>query len=186
MRNFKLLVLSGVLGLVFCSSARGQDRVRDVDLCDLAAHPMDFNGQTVRVHGNLESTIETYVIAKTDCAAIPLEHPASVTPKPRFSLQRNAALKKLEKMQRANSNQMQCLGPCPKGPFYDPITATVVGRVDAVPESSIQGPPLQRRGFGDKRASPVRIVVQSYTDVEGHIRPNSPERASQAGGQVAR
>lgn len=181
MRDLRLLVVGAVLGLVFSCSARGQDRVRDVDLCDLAAHPMDFNGQMIRVHGNLESTIETYVIAKPDCAAIPLEYPASVTPKPSFSLQKNAALKKLEKMQRANSKQMQCLGPCPKGPYYGPITATVIGRVDAVPASSIQGSPLQRRGFGDKRASAVRIVVQSYAEVEGHLRPNSQEPVSPPG-----
>jgi hypothetical protein len=181
MRKSNLFAVSGVLALVFCCSARGQDRVREVDLCDLAAHPMDFNGQTVRLHGDLESTTETYVIAKTDCAAIPLEHPATVTPRPSFSLQKNAALRKLEKMQRVNSKQMQCLGPCPKGSYYDPITATVIGRVDAVPESYVQGPPLQRRGFGDKRASVVRIVVRSYTEVDGHIRPNSPTPAPQQG-----
>ncbi len=181
MRNPKLFTLGTILGLVFCCSARGQDRVREVDLCDLAAHPMNFNGLMIRVHGNLESTIETYVIAKKDCAAIPLEYPASVTPKPSFRLQKNAALKKLEKMQRANNMQMQCLGPCPKGPYYDPITATVIGRVDALPESSVQGLPLQRRGFGDKRASPVRIVVQSYAEVEGHKRLNSQKPALQPG-----
>lgn len=181
MRTAKALVLGSIFGLVMCCSARGQEAVREVDLCDVAAHPMDFNGQMVRVHGSLESTIETYVITKADCAAIPLEHPASVTPKPNFSLQKNAALRKLEKMQKANSKQMQCLGPCPKGPYYDPITATVIGRVDAVPESSVHGPALQRRGFGDKRASVVRIIVQSYAEVEGRIRPNSPSPESQPG-----
>lgn len=174
MRTFKLLAVVGVLGIALCCALRGQDRVHNVDLCDLAAHPMDFNGQMVRVRGSLESTIETYVIAKAGCAAIPLEYPALVTPKPGFSLEKNAALRRLENMQRANSKQMQCLGSCPKGTYYDPITATVIGRVDAVQESSVQRPPLQRRGFGDKRASAVRIIVRSYAKVEGHERPSSP------------
>ncbi len=138
----------GTFGLLWCSCAWSQTNVREADLCEFAAHPENYNGQFVRVHGTLESTLETYVIAKGDCAAIPLEHPKSVTPQPAFALQENADLKKLEKMQHANSKQMQCFGPCPSGPYYDPITATVVGRVDAVPASVVHGPPLQRRGFG--------------------------------------
>src|SRR6266700_5518382 len=138
----------GTFGLLWCSCAWSQTNVREADLCEFAAHPENYNGQFVRVHGTLESTLETYVIAKGDCAAIPLEHPKSVTPQPAFALQENADLKKLEKMQHANSKQMQCFGTCPSGPYYDPITATVVGRVDAVPASVVHGPPLQRRGFG--------------------------------------
>jgi hypothetical protein len=169
----KLSLAVGICCFLWCCSARGQTSAREVDLCEIAAHPENYNGQLVRVRGTLESTIETYVIAKADCAAIPLEHPKSITPQPAFTLQRNADLKKLEKMQHSNGKQMQCLGPCPSGPYYDPITATVVGRVDAVPESSVQGPPLQRRGFGNKHGSQVRIVVKSYSNVEGHKRADS-------------
>lgn len=176
----KLRVAVGIFGLLWCSCAWSQPRVREADLCEIAAHPEDYNGQFVRVRGRLESTMETYVIAKGDCAAIPLEYPRSIVPQPDFSLQRNAAFKKLEKMQRANSRQMQCVGPCPSGPYYDPITAIVVGRVDAVPASEVQGPPLQRRGFGIRRGSPVRIVVKSYSDVQGQVRsdPSVPSPGS--------
>lgn len=130
---------------------------------------MEFNGQMVRVRGDLESTIETYVVTKGNCAAIPLEGPESVTPRPSFTLRKDAAYRRLDQMQRANSRQLQCVGPCPKGPFYT-IAGTVIGRVDAVPESAVQGPPLQRRGFGNNHASNVRIVVESYSGVEGHKR----------------
>lgn len=181
----KLSLAVGIVGLLWCSSAWSQTTVREVDLCEIAAHPESYNGQFVRVRGTLESTMETYVIAKGNCAAIPLEHPRSVTPQPDFVLQRNGDLKKLEKMQHANSKQMQCLGPCPRGPYYDPITATVVGRVDAVPPSAVEGPPLQRRGFGIRRGSPVRIVVKSYSDVEGHRRadPSVPDSSGRWPGQ---
>jgi hypothetical protein len=181
--KFKLLFACGLFSLLWCSCAWSQTRVREADLCEIAAHPEDYNGQFVRVRGTLESTMETYVVAKSDCAAIPLEHPKSVTPQPDFDLHQNADLKKLEKMQLANSKQMQCFGPCPKGPYFDAITATVVGRVDAVPASAAQGPVLQRRGFGNRRGSPVRIVVKSYSDVEGRKRtkpsasvPNTSEK----------
>ncbi len=175
--KFKLSLAIGTFGLLLCSCAWSQTNVREADLCEIAAHPEDYNGQFVRVRGMLESTMETYVIAKGDCAAIPLEHPKSGTSEPAFFLRRNADLKKLEKMQHANSKQMQCFGPCPRGPYYDPITATVVGRVDAVPASMVQGPPIQRRGFGNRHESQVRIVVKSYSDVEGHKRadPSVPD-----------
>jgi hypothetical protein len=167
------LAILAVCCLIGCLYANGQTPVREADLCEIAAHPMDFNGQLVHVRGDLESTIETYVITKTGCAAIPLEHPESVTPRPGFTLQKNAAFRRLEQMQRANNKQLQCVGPCPKGPYYI-ITATLIGRVDAVPESAVQGPPLQRRGFGKRHGSVVRIVVKSYSEVEGHKRAEVP------------
>ncbi len=175
MKNMKrvLCITIGLLATLWCSYGWGQGRVLDVDLCAVAAHPEDYNGKFVRVRGTLKSTMETYVISKTDCAAIPLERPDSVTPQTDFSLLKNADLRKLEKMHLANSKQMQCFGPCPTGPYYDPITATVVGRVDAVPESAAQGPVLQRRGFGHNRSSSVRIVVQRYSNVQGHKRTDS-------------
>ena len=169
----QLSLAVGVYGLLWCTCAWSQTKVHEADLCKIAAHPETYNGQFVRVRGALESTMETYVIAKVDCAAIPLEHPKSVNPLPAFALRRNAALKKLERMQHANSKQIECLGPCPSGPYYDPITATVLGRVDAVPAQAIQGPPLRRRGFGNRHESQVRIVVKSYSDVEGHKRTDA-------------
>jgi hypothetical protein len=123
----KRLVAVGIFSLLWCSCAWSQTRVREADLCKIAAHPEDYSGQFVRVRGTLDSTMETYVISKGDCAAIPLEHPKSVTPQPAFILQRNADLKRLERMQVANSKQMQCIGSSPSGPYYDPITAIVVG-----------------------------------------------------------
>jgi hypothetical protein len=162
-------VILGSCCLILCSNAEAQTTVREADLCEIAAHPMEFNGQMVRVRGDLESTIETYVIAKGKCAAVPPEDPESVTPRPTFALRKDAAYRKLERMQRANSKQMQCVGPCPNGPYYH-ITATVMGRVDAVPESAVQGPPLQWRGFGNRHGSTVRIVIQSYSEVDGHKR----------------
>jgi hypothetical protein len=178
--KFKLSLAVGIVGLLSGSCAWSQTSVREADLCEIAAHPESYNGQLVRVRGTLESTMETYVIAKADCAAIPLEHPESVKPQPAFALQRNADLKKLEKMPHSNSKQMECLGPCPSGPYYDPITATVVGRVDAVPGSAVQGPHLQRRGFGNRHGSQVRIIVKSYSNVEGHKRadPSKPDSST--------
>jgi hypothetical protein len=173
-----LIITVGICTLAWCCCAKGQSKVREADLCEIAAHPMDYTGQMVQIRGELESTMEAYVIAKSDCAAIPLEHPELVTPRPDFVLQKNAAYKKLEKMLRANGKQMQCLGPCPKGPYYVPITATLVGRVDTVPESDVQGSLIQRRGFGNAHRSTVRIIVESYSEVEGHIRPDSPAPAS--------
>jgi hypothetical protein len=175
MKNMKerSCIAIGLLASLSCSYGWGQSKVFDVDLCVVAAHPEDYNGKFVRVRGTLRSTMETYVIAKIDCAAIPLERPESVSPQPGFSLRRNADLRKLEKMHLANSKQMQCLGPCPTGPYYDPITSTVVGRVDAVSESATEGPVLQRRGFGHNRSSSVRIVVHRYENVQGHKQTES-------------
>lgn len=175
--KFRLSLAVVVCCLLWCTCAWSQTNVHEADLCEIAAHPESYNGQFVRVRGTLESTMETYVIAKADCAAIPLEHPKSVTPLPAFALQRNADLKKLERMQHANGKQIQCFGPCPSGPYYDPITATVLGRVDAVPAQAAQGPPLQRRGFGNRHGSQVRIVVRSYSNVKGHKRadPSGPD-----------
>jgi hypothetical protein len=165
----KSMLMIVAFWLVANSGAAVQIGIPETDLCEIAAHPMEFNGQMVRVRGELEYTLETYLIAKRDCAAVPLEEPESLKPRPSFSLRKDAAYRKLEQLQRANSKQMQCLGPCLKGSFYN-ITATVTGRVDAVPVSAVQGPPLHRRGFGYKHESTVRIVVQSYSEVVGHQR----------------
>ena len=60
----KLSLAVGIFGLLCCSCAWSETNVREVDLCEIAAHSENYNGQFVRVRGTLESTMETYVIAK--------------------------------------------------------------------------------------------------------------------------
>jgi hypothetical protein len=59
MRNLRLFVVGAVLGLVFSCSARGQNRVREVDLCELAAHPMDFKTLNDQWKANAAAGVNT-------------------------------------------------------------------------------------------------------------------------------
>ena len=164
----------------------------DTKLCDILAHPMDFNGKIVRVTGTVAAGFDEFIIRDTSCKqsvnAVWLDYPAgtkakagpaamvtlqlaknspgqaaSISPTP-VTLDTGGDFKKFDSILSAPvKTSGQCLG-CVRST----VTATLTGRLDAVDAVSLEKTGSMFsvvKGFGNLARYPARLVIQSVTNV---------------------
>jgi hypothetical protein len=180
-----------VLGFSCCLYAQAVDTT----VCDILDHPQSFNGKIVRIKGTAVASFDQFVIKGADCGInvnknIWLSYPegtkakagpaviVQVQPARNFSgdvpvVQRTpVTLDKSNKDFKLFDSQLaaqyhkggMCLG-CNK---FE-VTATLVGRLDAVEKADVQRDKESKiigfGGFGHMNAYATRLVLQSVSDV---------------------
>ena len=167
----------------------------DSTVCDILKDPQSFNGKTVRIKGTVSSGFDEFIIKAEDCrysvSGIWLAYPegtkaksgpvailqlqpagnfagtiASTVPAP-VALDKSKDFKQFDSLLAApfKGNGM-CLG-CTKSE----VSATLTGRLDAVQPAlrrDAAGKIIEITGFGNLNAYPVRLVLQSVSDVAAH------------------
>lgn len=164
----------------------------DAKLCDILAHPRDFDGKTVRVTGTVAAGFDEFIIRDTSCKqavnAIWLDYPtgtkAKAGPVAVVSLQlaKNSPGQAtavsatpvtldtggdFKKFDLALSASVKTPGPC-LGCVRSTVMATLTGRLDAVGAVSLEktGSMFTAvEGFGNLARYPARLVIQSITNV---------------------
>ena len=167
----------------------------DTSVCDILKAPQSFNGKTVRIKGTVSSGFDEFIIKAEDCkyhiGGIWLAYPEGIKaksgpvailqlqPASNFSgtvasierapvaLDKSKDFKQFDSLLAApyKGNGM-CLG-CTKSE----VSATFSGRVDAVHPAlrrDAAGKIIDISGFGNLNAYPVRLVLQSVSDVSAH------------------
>jgi hypothetical protein len=189
-------VLFGLL-LGFGCGLHAQAAPVDVKVCDVVKNPASFDGKMVRIKGTVVAGFDEFMIkdatdpncgfqvngiwlsypqgskAKSGPVAIVTAQPAhnfagtlkAATRTP-VTLEKSKEFKQFDSL-LAQSHQKgadMCLG-CAR---YE-VTATLVGRLDGVPDASIKrdasGKIVGFGGFGNMNAYPARLVLESVSDV---------------------
>jgi hypothetical protein len=180
-----------VLGFSCCIYAQAVDTT----VCEILNHPQSFNGKIVRIKGTVVAGFDQFVVKGADCGInvnknIWLSYPegtkakagpavtVQLQPAHNFagdvpavqrtpvSLDKNSKDFKLFDSQLATPFKKggMCLG-CNK---FE-VTATLVGRLDAVEKAAVQrdkaGKIIGFGGFGHMNAYTARLVLQSVSDV---------------------
>ena len=180
-----------VLGFSCCLYAQAVDTT----VCDILNNPQSFNGKIVRIKGTAVASFDQFVVKGADCGInvnknIWLSYPegtkakagpavmVQVQPAHNFTgdvpvvqrtpvtLDKNNKDFKLFDSQLATQYRKggMCLG-CNK---FE-VTATLVGRLDAVEKAGVQrdkaGKIIGFGGFGHLNAYATRLVLQSVSDV---------------------
>ena len=168
----------------------------DTRLCDILAHPKDFDGKMVRVTGTVVAGFDEFMIRDTSCKqsvnAIWLAYPAGTKAKAgpvamiTLQLAKNSPgqpapvsaapvtldtgwdFKKLDSILSASAKTPGlCLG-CVRST----ATATLTGRLDAVDAVSLEktGSMFTAvKGFGNLALYPARLVIQSVANVSENV-----------------
>ncbi len=180
-----------VLGFSCCLYAQAVDTT----VCDILNNPQSFNGKIVRIKGTVVASFDQFVIKGADCGInvnrnIWLSYPegtkakagpaamVQIQPARNFTgdipvVQRTpVTLDKKNKEFKLFDSQLStpfekggmCLG-CNK---FE-VTATLVGRLDAVEKAGLQrdkaGKIIGFGGFGHMNAYQARLVLESVSDV---------------------
>jgi hypothetical protein len=180
-----------VLGFSCCLYAQAVDTT----VCEILDHPQSFNGKIVRIKGTAAASFDQFVIKGADCGInvnrnIWLSYPEGtkakagpavqvhLQPAHNFAGELPAAQRTPVTLDKNNKDFKQfdsqlatpykkggmCLG-CNK--FL--VSATMVGRLDAVDKADLQrdkaGKIIGFGGFGHMNAYAVRLVLQSVSDV---------------------
>jgi|CZKF01.1.fsa_nt_gi hypothetical protein len=180
-----------VLGFSCCLYAQAVDTT----VCEILDHPQSFNGKMVRIKGTVAAGFDQFVVKGADCGInvnknIWLSYPEGIKAKagPAVMVQVQPAhnfagdvpavqrtpvtLDKNNKDFKLFDSQLStpykkggmCLG-CNK---FE-VTATLVGRLDAVEKAGVQrdkaGKIVGFGGFGHMNAYVARLVLQSVSDV---------------------
>jgi hypothetical protein len=164
----------------------------DTELCDILAHPRDFDGKTVRVTGTVTAGFDEFIIRDTSCKqavnAIWLDYPTGTKAKAgpvamvTLQLAKNSPgratpvsatpltldtgedFKKFDSLLSAPAKTSgRCLG-CVRST----VTATLTGRLDAVDAVSLEKTGSMFtvvKGFGNLARYPARLVIQSVANV---------------------
>jgi hypothetical protein len=191
------VVALAVLGLGCGLRAQTPAQVTDTTVCDVVKKPAPFDGKIVRIKGTVVAGFDQFVIKDAtdpNCGypvnAIWLSYPQGtkgkagpaailqIQPAKNFSGQYTAptraavTLDKSKDFKQFDSLLAQthqrgadlCLG-CTR---YE-VTATLVGRLDAVADATLKhdasGKIIGFGGFGNMNAYPARLVLQSVSDV---------------------
>lgn len=185
-----------VLALFFAACVCGLSaQVVDTDVCAIVKNPKSFDGKIVRVKGVAVAGFDEFVIKDAGACGYPvdaiwLDYPAgtkgkagpvallqvqpahnfagSYTPATRaaVTLDKSKDFKQFDNLlsQPHNRGAGMCLG-CAR---YR-VSATFVGRLDAVADPSLQrdkdGKIIGFGGFGNMNAYAARLVLQSVSDV---------------------
>lgn len=167
----------------------------DTDLCAIVKNPKSFDGKTVRIKGVAVAGFDEFIIKDASACGYPvdgiwLDYPQGTkgkagpvamvqvqparnfagkyTPPTRvaLTLDKSKDFKQFDNLlsQPHNHGAGMCLG-CAR---YQ-VSATFVGRIDAVADPSLQrdkdGKIIGFGGFGNMNAYPARLVLQSVSDV---------------------
>jgi hypothetical protein len=167
-------------------------QVIDAKVCDILAHPKDFNGKMVRVTGIVAAGFDEFVIRDTGCkqsvndiwldyptgtkakagptALITLQlaknSPGLATPVSTMpvTLDTGGDFKKFDSILSASvKTPGRCLG-CVRST----ATATLTGRLDAVDAVSLEKTGSMFtvvKGFGNLARYPARLVIQSVANI---------------------
>jgi hypothetical protein len=167
-------------------------QVIDAKVCDILAHPKDFNGKMVRVTGIVAAGFDEFVIRDTGCkqsvndiwldyptgtkakagptALITLQlaknSPGLATPVSTMpvTLDTGGDFKKFDSILSASvKTPGRCLG-CARST----ATATLTGRLDAVDAVSLEKTGSMFtvvKGFGNLARYPARLVIQSVANI---------------------
>ncbi len=190
----RCFVLAGLI-LGFAVGLRAQ--VTDVNVCDVVKNPASFDGKMVRITGTVVAGFDQFIIedAKDPNCGFPvdgiwLSYPAGakakagpaamlvIQPARNFAgkysepartpvtLQKDKDFKQFDSLlaQTHQKGADMCLG-CTR---YT-VTATLVGRLDAVADAMLKrdaaGKIVSFGGFGNMNAYPARLVLQSVSNV---------------------
>jgi hypothetical protein len=193
--------LIAIVCLVIGAGAAGAQTV-DTKLCDILAHPGDFNGKMVRVTGTVVAGFDEFIIRDTSCKrsvnAIWLDYPTGTKAKAgpvaviTLQLAKNSpgqatavsampvtldAGGNFKEFDSALSASVRISGPC-LGCVRSTVTATVTGRLDAVDAVSLEKAGSMFtvvKGFGNLARYPARLVIQSVANVsENEIDYSKP------------
>jgi hypothetical protein len=184
------------LGLLLCGFAVGaKAQAVDTDVCAIVKNPTAFDGKIVRIKGIAVAGYDEFIIKAADVCGFPvdgiwLEYPtgtkgkagavALVTAMPakNYSGPYKAPTRTpvvLDKNNKDFKTFDSALAAPRKGPgmclgcFKSTVSATFVGRLDAVANVAIKrdasGKVTDFGGFGNANAYPARLVLQSVADV---------------------
>jgi len=184
-------ILIAIVCLLVGAGTAGAQAV-DAKVCDILAHPKDFNGKTVRVTGIVAAGFDEFVIRDTGCKqsvnAVWLAYPTGTKAKAgpvaviTLQLAKNSPGQatsvstmpvKLDtggdfnKFDSILSASVKAPGRC-LGCVRSTVTATLTGRLDAVDAILLEktGSMFTAvKGFGNLAQYPVRLVIQSVANV---------------------
>jgi hypothetical protein len=167
-------------------------QVVDARVCDVLAHPKDFDGKMVRITGIVAAGFDEFVIRDTSCKqnvnAIWLDYPAGTNAKAgpaaviTLQLAKNSPGQPapvssapvtldtggdFKKLDLILSAPVKTSGRC-LGCVRSTATATLTGRLDAVDTVSLEKTGSMFtvvKGFGNLARYQVRLVIQSVANV---------------------
>ncbi|KAA6457839.1 hypothetical protein DYQ86_20930 [Acidobacteria bacterium AB60] len=184
-------ILTAIVCLLMGAVMSGAQTV-DAKVCDILAHPKDFDGKIVRVTGTVVAGFDEFMIRDNSCKqsvnAIWLDYPigtkaktgpvaiitlqlaknspgqATLISATPVTLDTGGDFKKFDSTLSASAKTSgRCLG-CVRST----VTATLTGRLDAVDAVSLEktGSMFTAvKGFGNLARYPVRLVIQSVANV---------------------
>ena len=170
--RLRIIAAAIFMTLFQCVAFGAETKISPVDttVCQVMADPEQYDGKFVRLRARVRSEFEVSAIVDpdADCDFIWLDSyggdPITMTSitslepnlnRPAVTLQRNRALKKLEKSLRAEMYPRNRGSICMDCKRYD-VVATLTGRIDVA-----QG----RSGFGHMNYYKVRMVLESVSSV---------------------
>jgi hypothetical protein len=184
-------ILIAIVCLLMGAGAAGAQTV-DAKVCDILAHPKDFNGKMVRVTGIVAAGFDEFVIRDTGCKQsvndIWLDYPTGTKAKAgpvaviTLQLAKNSPGQAtsvstmpvtldtggdFKKFDSILSESVKTPGRC-LGCVRSIATATLTGRLDAVDAVSLEKTGSMFsvvKGFGNLARYPVRLVIQSVANV---------------------
>lgn len=179
-----------IFAFIAASGVYGQ--AVDTKVCDVLKNPKAFDGKTVRIKGTVIAGFDEFVIFDGDCGqlvnSIWLSYPQGTKAKsgplamvtvqpahnftgtvppvrPAVTLAKDKAFKQFDS---ALSQQYTKGGGVCMGCMRYTVQATLEGRLDAVSEALLErggGKITGVGGFGNFNGYPVRLVLESVTDV---------------------
>ena len=196
--EFAAAILAGCLGLLapglVARNACGQTPVVDATPCDVLSRPMEFNGRTVRISGTVQTGLDDFVMRAPGCTGTTLSSPQAIWidyprgthgkagPAMRIALTVSGASAPVataavldrghdfERFDAALSVPLPSRGIC-LGCARTAVTATLTGRIDAVPVARIVRAGARystAAGFGTLNRYRARLVVESVSNVVEH------------------
>lgn len=184
-------ILLGIM-CIFMGVAAARAQTVDTKVCDILAHPADFNGKIVRLTGTVVAGFDEFMIRDTSCKqsvnAIWLAYPTGTKAKagpvavitlrlarnsPGHATPVSAMPVKLDtggdfkKFDSALSASVKTPGRC-LGCVRSTVTATLTGRLDAVDTVSLEKTESMFtavKGFGNLGRYPARLVIQSVANL---------------------
>ena len=177
---------------LFMGARAASAQTVDTKVCDILAHPKDFDGKMVRVTGTVVAGFDEFMIRDTSCKqsvnSIWLDYPTGTKAKagpvavitlqlaknsPGNATSVSAMPVKLDaggdfkKFDSALSTSVKTPGSC-LGCVRSTVTATLTGRLDAVDTVSLEKTGSMFtvvKGFGNLARYSARLVIQSVANV---------------------
>jgi hypothetical protein len=180
-----------MIAVVVAAASAQTPAAVDATPCDVLQRPADFNGRIVRLTGTVQAGFDDFVLRASGCTGLPFAVPQAIwidypkgthakagpamritlaavdAPPPPASAVVLEKSKDLRAFDAALSAPLSVKGMC-LGCVKNTVTATVTGRVDAVPAVLLQRAGNRYRkveGFGEMNRYRARLVLSSVSDV---------------------